>query len=207
MSIIYLMTDSIICSFSQSFRWLCNCVPRKNKSRGALRPEKDVCQQRARSASVQMRDSNNGELLRFNISLPCSHTEWLSSCGFSTGVYKPHMKATTKQSETQNVPGNFQEIHTCKMTKNKCRVWCTSSLQQGCSDACYSSGSWCALFFVFIVLSCMFRSPWRCIVERVAGEFVWTPILKGPCSSWGFLSIYCWNWENILLVPLFAFIT
>ncbi len=27
-----------------------------------MRPEEDVCQQRARSASVQMRDPNNGKL-------------------------------------------------------------------------------------------------------------------------------------------------
>lgn len=53
-------------SLFQSRRWLCYCVPCPHKPRGALCPEEDVCQQRARPAGVQTRDSNNGESFTLN---------------------------------------------------------------------------------------------------------------------------------------------
>lgn len=105
MSVVSLRCDSLIWCFSQLCRWFCDCVPRAHKSRGALCPEEDVCQQWARSAGVQMRDSNNGELLRLNLVLT------LGSCDFLAGV-----KTTGEGSYKTNVFWNSG--CSCKSPRN-----------------------------------------------------------------------------------------
>lgn len=92
----------IICRLCRPCRWICHCVPGADEPRGALRPEEDVRQQRARSAGVQTWDSNNGEWVAgaTRCYLPfLSLSPRVCVCGFTLTTRRP------RRNERLNVSG------------------------------------------------------------------------------------------------------
>ena len=120
--------------FPQSCRWFCDCVPRANKSRGALCPEEDVCQQWAWSAGVQTRDSNNGELPVTERVSVCSHFElvglWMLG---KQHTWRQQTQLTAFWNCTCKCPKNPQWKISCS-GMNNCWIQYTVSLQRCCWD-------------------------------------------------------------------------